>query len=504
MIAICTKYRQQNSAYSQLGKIPLIRGVFWYTIRMRKRSELFFELILVPIDYLMILCGFALAYIVRHEQAKPLAYAIAGRSYLQVLIPLIVLWIIIYALTGLYDLKAGRSRIVEVTRIAMASAMATMVLVILDYFMPDLIFPSKAIVIYGFVFAVALVILGRLLVYKIQQYLFQYNIGTHNVVIVGNGSERIDFQRTLLAQSAYYRVVSNVSFADEGQLHRLEQIYKRSHFDDLFILEDKLPKDSIAKLIHFARSNQLQLHILPTVGELYDAPLRMSRIKNIPVLEMVATPLDGWGRIIKRLVDLVLVLISMTIVLPIMLIVALLIKLTDKGSVFYKHSRMTRAGKPIYVYKFRTMKADYCTGGKYGGKSDIEVLKTFHDPKLIQEFEQNQKLKHDPRVSKVGAFLRKTSLDELPQLFNVLKGDLSLVGPRPIVSAELERYGDHSGLFLHIKPGLTGLWQVSGRSDVSYENRVKLDIYYIENWTLGLDLLILLKTIPVFFKKGGY
>jgi len=151
------------------------------------------------------------------------------------------------------------------------------------------------------------------------------------------------------------------------------------------------------------------------------------------------------------------------------------------------------------------MKQDYCTGGKFGNKSDLEILKTFNDPKLIEEFKRDQKVKNDPRISVIGKFLRSTSLDELPQLLNILKGELSLVGPRPIVEKELPRYGEVQDLFLRIKPGLTGLWQVSGRNDIDYDERVKLDIYYIENWSLWLDVKIFFKTIWVLLKgSDGY
>ncbi len=188
-----------------------------------------------------------------------------------------------------------------------------------------------------------------------------------------------------------------------------------------------------------------------------------------------------------------------------MAIIAIFIKIFDNGPVFYVHKRITRSGKPLKILKFRSMKQVYCTGGKYAGKTDLEILKTFNNPALIEEFKRDQKVKNDPRVSSIGRFLRKTSLDELPQLFNVLVGQLSFVGPRPIVENELSRYGDESGIFLHIKPGLTGLWQVSGRNDIDYVSRVKLDIYYIENWSIGLDITILLRTIPVvLFGRSGY
>lgn len=157
------------------------------------------------------------------------------------------------------------------------------------------------------------------------------------------------------------------------------------------------------------------------------------------------------------------------------------------------------------VYKFRTMHRKYSTGINHTYKTPEEALASFGDPQLLVEFKQNQKLKNDPRVSGFGKFLRRTSLDELPQLYNVLRGQLSLVGPRPVVPEELARYGENAGRLLAIKPGMTGLWQVSGRNDISYSERVNLEIYYVENWSLMLDIIILLRTIKVVLRgKNGY
>lgn len=471
---------------------------------MKKRSELFFRVLLIPLDYVMIISGFILAYIIRNEQAKPLAYLISGRSFLRIIAPLAVVWLIVYAISGLYDIKATRSRLSEFSRIITASALGVMVLIILDFYSLNPFFPSKSIPVYGFVFAVLFVSIARNLLYYIQQYMYRFNIGVHNTIILGRGSSRIKFQKNLRAETVLYRVVENLAISDNFEISKIDKIHKKYSIDDIFVLEDGMSKDSINKLIGFCRSNQIQLNVVPTTEDMYDATMQMIRIKDIPVLEVISTPLEGWGRIIKRILDLIIVTISFVVVVPIMAIIAILIKLTDPGKVFYLHSRLTRSGKKINIIKFRTMKQDFCTGGKYSNKSDIEILKQFGDPSLIEEFKKTQKLKKDPRVSTIGRFLRKTSLDELPQLFNVFVGNLSLVGPRPIVQDELERYGDKSGLFLHIKPGLTGLWQVSGRNDVSYDNRVKLDIYYIENWSIGLDMAILLRTIPVVFKRTGY
>ncbi len=472
---------------------------------MKKRSELLFRALLIPIDYCMIVFGFALAYLIRHEQAKPLAYFVSGKSFLIVILPVLLLWIVIYAFAGLYDLKATRSRLSETSRVLMASAVGVMVLIIIDFFAQQPIFPSKAIPIYGFVFAVIFVTISRFIMYSLQHFLYRLGIGTHNVLIIGNGPSRIGFQKDLLDEFRLYRVVKNIAVKNDIKPKILNSLQQKYSIDDIFLLEEGLSKEITIKCAGFCRQNQIQFHIVPTVAQMYDVPMRMNRIKNIPVMEIISTPLEGWGRIAKRLLDIILSITSIIIALPFMLIISILIKILDPGPVFYAHKRLTRSGKKIFIYKFRTMKQIYCTGGKFGNKSDLEVLESFNDNDIIEEFKVNHKVKNDPRVSGLGRFLRRTSLDELPQLVNVLKGDLSFVGPRPIVEAELEKYGDESGLFLHIKPGLTGLWQVSGRNDVKYDSRVKLDVYYIENWSIGLDLAIILRTIPILlFQNNGY
>jgi lipopolysaccharide/colanic/teichoic acid biosynthesis glycosyltransferase len=186
--------------------------------------------------------------------------------------------------------------------------------------------------------------------------------------------------------------------------------------------------------------------------------------------------------------------------------VAIMVKLRDPaGPILYRHHRLSRNGVSVPVLKFRTMLWKYCDGPGRPYHSAEETLTAMGREDLIEEFHRMQKIENDPRVSRLGKFLRRTSLDELPQLFNVLQGNMSLVGPRPIIQAELEHYGDRGAVFLALKPGITGLWQISGRSDISYEDRVKLDIYYVEHWTLFLDIRILLKTLRTMLNgKGAY
>ncbi|WP_457569119.1 undecaprenyl-phosphate galactose phosphotransferase WbaP [Desulfurobacterium sp.] len=201
------------------------------------------------------------------------------------------------------------------------------------------------------------------------------------------------------------------------------------------------------------------------------------------------------NRFLKRIFDLLVSILLLPILLPIIAIIAVLIKLDSDGPVFFVHKRVGKDGKEIGVIKFRTMYKD--------AQERLDKLLAENE-EIRKEWETYFKLKNDPRITKVGKFLRKTSLDELPQIFNVLKGDMSLVGPRPVVKKEIEKYyRDFAQYYYLVKPGITGLWQVSGRSDTDYDKRVRLDTWYVLNWSLWLDIIILIKTVKTVLKKEG-
>lgn len=203
-----------------------------------------------------------------------------------------------------------------------------------------------------------------------------------------------------------------------------------------------------------------------------------------------------FNRVMKRSSDIVLSLIALLTLLPVFFIIAILIKLTSQGNVFFKHERIGRLGKTFKCIKFQTM----CIN------SD-EVLDKLlkQDANARLEWETTHKLKNDPRITKIGKFLRSSSLDELPQLFNVLKGEMSLVGPRPIVAGEIKRYGYDFYYYKLVRPGITGVWQISGRSDIDYSSRVRLDVWYVKNWSLWYDFVIMLQTInAIIERKGAY
>ena len=203
-----------------------------------------------------------------------------------------------------------------------------------------------------------------------------------------------------------------------------------------------------------------------------------------------------WNLGIKRFIDLSIVIVGGMIVLPWLVLFALLIKISSPGPVLYGHTRLGLNGKHFKAYKFRSMVVD--------AKEQLEIMLE-SNPKIREEWETNHKLKNDPRVTAIGRFLRRTSFDEFPQLINILKGEMSLVGPRPVVDEEVAKYGEDYNRIFSVKPGLTGLWQVSGRSDTNYAERVAFDTYYLQSWSVWLDLWILYKTVGVVVRgKGAY
>lgn len=214
--------------------------------------------------------------------------------------------------------------------------------------------------------------------------------------------------------------------------------------------------------------------------------------EEVAVIEQVNnTRSKRFYKILKRVIDIILSFMGLIILSPVFLVVAIAIKLDSKGPVFFAHSRLGKGGKMIKIYKFRTM----CEHAE-------DMIKDFTEEQK-KEFKQNYKLANDPRITKVGKILRKTSIDEIPQMINILKGDLSIIGPRPIIEEEIKKYGPNRTKFLSVKPGLTGYWQANGRSNTTYEDRIKMELYYVDNMSFWLDIKIFFKTILVVLKKDG-
>jgi undecaprenyl-phosphate galactose phosphotransferase len=291
-----------------------------------------------------------------------------------------------------------------------------------------------------------------------------------------------------------YIKINNKKYPILGKISNIEIL---NEIDTAIIAMSSLNSNNLNDLI-----NKIHRHAknVLTVPVLNDIGLLNSEIYNLFNEKMFLLKIENHleasiNQAIKRLFDLTLSVLMLSILLPTILIIGVLIKLDSRGPIFYTQERVGKNGKKFKVIKFRSMYTN----------AD-ELLKEFleKNPKLREEFETFRKLKNDPRVTKVGKFLRKTSLDELPQIFNVLKGEMSLVGPRPVTKEEIDKYyKDYAIYYYEVLPGITGLWQISGRSDTSYDERVELDVWYVKNWNLWLDIVILIKTIKVVLKREG-
>ncbi len=485
---------------------------------MRKRSELFFSLILVPIDFLALVGAFVAAYILRVKlEGRPVAHPIPALEFLHILLLVLPAWILIFALAGLYSQSNLRGRLAEVGKVFVAVSGGVMLMILLDFFQTASIFPSKAVPIYAYGFGLIFVLLARVIVRLVQRWLFRFGVGVHQALLVGSGVLARRIARDLAYSSSGYRLLGAVDTARSAAkrlpgvtiyaslAEALAALGPRPVIDEIIQADSNLKPDEILELVNYTTNHHITYRFVPNQFGLYATNSSLSSFAGIPMIEIKLTPLDGWGRIVKRVFDVIGATVGLIIFSPVFLVVSLLIKLKDPGPVFYRHRRLSRAGHELWLMKFRTMKWAYCTGPDRPYKTAEEAFAGMGRSDLIAEFKRDQKVADDPRVSRLGAFLRRSSLDELPQFLNVLRGDMSLVGPRPIIPAELERYGDHGASFLALKPGITGLWQISGRNDISYDERVKLDIYYVENWNLFLDIKILLKTIiTILIRKGAY
>jgi Undecaprenyl-phosphate galactose phosphotransferase WbaP len=257
-----------------------------------------------------------------------------------------------------------------------------------------------------------------------------------------------------------------------------------------------IPQEVQESLLRAVGEHFYRLIIVPSMDWLYCIPDRVANLGGAFALTLRRNLCDKRRLRLKRAFDLIACTCLTLLALPVLLVLALCIKLDSAGPVIFRQTRIGREGKPFRVFKFRTMQADA-----------EAILKAYlaANPEEAREWAATQKLKHDPRITRMGRFLRRTSLDEVPQVLNVLLGEMSLVGPRPIVESEVAKYGDVFPLYAQVLPGITGLWQISGRNDISYEERVILDRYYITNWSIWFDWYILARTVPVVLgRRGAY
>ena len=283
-----------------------------------------------------------------------------------------------------------------------------------------------------------------------------------------------------------------------GGFNDAERVIKETGVQYVMVVAPGLSNDEIQSIVYRLQPLVKKVSFIPDMGGLPLATIDMKSLidGHIVAFSFKNNLAEWYNRLLKRVFDIVCTMIGIICISPLLIGIALWIYKDSPGPIIFKHRRVGRHGKEFNCYKFRSMCVD----------ADVKLKELLErDPAAREEWEKEFKLKHDPRITKSGAFLRKTSLDELPQLFNVLKGEMSLVGPRPIIQDEVPRYGKYIEDFYMVRPGVTGMWQTSGRSDVTYDERVQMDTWYVRNWNVWFDIVLIWRTISVVLgKKGAY
>ncbi|MBI3956776.1 MAG: sugar transferase [Candidatus Kerfeldbacteria bacterium] len=454
-----------------------------------KRIELLFSAILVPVDYLMIVLAGLAAHALRFHPSVREVFPVVDDLALSVFFPALLVaalgWLVIFALSGLYAIRGTRRFLDEFTSIFLACSTGFMAVVVLFFFQREL-FSSRFIILTGWVVAIVFVAIGRMVVRAVQRSLLQKNIGVYRVLVIGNDRTTNRLLELFRSNPGLgFRMVEQHPTADNSTLAVLEaRLQENGHnkpFDMLLQADPTLPREQTQALIEYANDHHLTFRYAADLLEAQATNIAVETLAGIPVIEIKRTKLDGWGRIAKRIMDIVVSVFILIITLPILLLTTLFIRLDTPGPILFRSRRLGERGNPFDLYKFRSM------------VQNAHAMK----PQLMHLNERNGplfKIKNDPRVTRVGRFLRRSSIDELPQLLNVLKGEMSIVGPRPHEPEEVARYERHHRKLLTIKPGITGLAQVSGRSDLDFAEEARLDIFYIENWSMRLDWVILFRT----------
>lgn len=461
---------------------------------------------LMTLDILMILVGFWLAYYFRFDAGiSGFNLEVTPRPEVYIIIILVMLpvLIILFRSYGLYEIKNIFSGTKEYGQIFNACSLG-MMLVIFTTFILDEINIARGWLVLSWVFMVFFIEVGRFFARRIVQHLRTKGHFNTSVLIVGANEEGQAIASQLqMEKRAGIRIIG---FVDDnlkpgteilpdtfvlGPIDSLEELVYSGGLQELIIPVTALPRERLLNIFRtFAAYDELTIRMSSGLYELITTGVEVQKVGNVPLLSINKLRLTGLDRWLKSALDLTISLAVLPALLMVAIPIAIIIRLESSGPIFHRRRVIGVGAKQFDAFKFRTM---YVDGDKRLSPEERVLL------------EQHGKLKHDPRITKIGRILRPTSLDELPQIINVIKGEMSLVGPRMITYEEQVKYGKWRTNLVTVKPGITGLWQVSGRSDLSYEDRVMLDMQYIRNYSIWFDIHLLWRTIPaVLAKRGAY
>lgn len=457
-------------------------------------------------DTMIVVASFILALIFRLTvDSRPYYFHPNLFEFAAAIIVTIPIWIFIFVSLRLYDV-VRLSKLSEFFRLIIASILGTIFIIAIDFFLEFGMFPSRSVAIYATIICFVLLNLERSTFRLIEKIVHSKNRAITRVLVVG-GNDTVTRILSELANKPAFKVVSIVAPAkyipETYKKYRVSSIKSATKTNpDIIYHTDS---DRIEYLFKQCVEHHWLYRFVPPETSLSQHLGRLMFLGTVPTVSVNVTPLLGMHRVLKRLFDIVFGMILLILALIPMALIWTILKISDcHTKPIYRQTRLSAFNKEIIIYKFRSMKPEYC------GLSPERAFKKLEKKGIIFSAEETAKayrdngdfLNDDPRITKIGSFLRKTSLDELPQLINVIKGDISLVGPRALVPGELRHYGDRS-LLLSVKAGLTGLAQVSGRRELSFSERRALDLYYIQNWSLALDFEILFRTIIAVIRRKG-
>lgn len=421
-------------------------------------------------------------------------------SYLR-LSPLLAVWLIAFAMRGVYPAR-GMAPVEEFRRLAVASTMVWTILVVLTFLEHSAETYSRLIFLIAWFGSVLLLPIGRALVRKkvgsqpwwgTPTIILGGGVAARTVVRLLNRNPSLGLRvQAVLANDEIQKSIEGVPIV--GGLADVAELVRQSGIGTAIVALPDVGSGSLSRVVNRYSRYFPDLLIVSDVLGPTNCCMEARGLGHLLTIGVRQNLLRPGARIYKRALDIGLTTVGGLIVLPLMAVVAGLIKLSSPGPVFYRHIRIGRGQKPFGAWKFRTMVLD----------SD-RVLNEYlaRTPSAFREWEENQKLRNDPRITRIGKLLRALSLDELPQLWNVIRGEMSVIGPRPIVPAEVPKYATYFDTYTRVLPGITGLWQVSGRNDTDYQKRVELDAYYVHNWSLWLDIYVLARTFQAVVSRSG-
>ncbi len=465
-----------------------------------KRFQLFLMVIQVPLDFFLLLGAGISAYFLRFTSwalaIKSVTFGISLVDFIHRASWVALLSLIFFAIFGLYRPNPNRKLGTDLVRVFLALS-SSVAFVALYVMFTSQLFDSRFLVAASYIFAFFYIGFGRFFMWIIRRACFRMNIGQRNVVIIGHDTIAQDLQHTLETQP---ELGYNISFILQKFDKEAKEKLEKNLPDEIIFANPRAHEKESLLALQFADAHHVTFKYSADLFSTLSANTAMYPIGSIPIVELKRTPLEGWGSVLKRIFDVVLSLFVILLVSPIMIVTALIILIETGRPIIYKNERVGIHGNKFFTLKFRSMYKKDSTGAQFGGHSAEEK-----ERELIKKQSMKAgpiyKIQDDPRVTPFGRFIRRWSIDELPQFFNVFFGDMSIVGPRPHQPREVELYEQGYRKVFALKPGITGLSQVSGRSDLSFEDEMRLDILYIEKWNLGLDIIIFLKTPFILFKK---